>query len=429
MAGLPRALAPLRHPRYRLLAGSLGLSLLTNSMWTVAVVWQVVALGGGPTQLSLVTALASGGMLASTLLGGVLADRVPQRHVLLVVAVVQTVAIAGVAVLSLSGLLTLGQLAAVALAGGLVNGVYYPAYSAQLPALLPEEELLAANGLEGTLRPVLFQAAGPAVAGGVLALTSPGWALAVTAVAALGAAWCVAALPATAVRRVPERAPVHPVRGLAADLGEGVRYVVRTPWLRATLLFASLMLLVMLGPFEVLAPFAIRDRTGGGPLQHALVLAAFGLGGAAGSLVVASRRLPRRYLTVTTLLWGLGCVPMAAFGLTSSLAVMIGAGLVTGAALQAGMVLWGTMLQRRVPPALLGRVAGLDFFVSTAFLPLSMGLAGPVSAWIGLTGTFLLAGLVPPVLAVVTLVAARLPADELAHPLDRDPERAAAPGP
>ncbi len=45
-------------------------------------------------------------------------------------------------------------------------------------------------------------------------------------------------------------------------------------------------------------------------------------------------------------------------------------------------------LQRRVPPALLGRVSSLDFFVSTAFLPLSMALAGPVSELIGLTATF-----------------------------------------
>ncbi|SFK41188.1 MFS transporter [Geodermatophilus ruber] len=421
MAGLPRALQPLRYPRYRRLAASLGLSLLTNSTFTVAVVWQVVALKGGPAQLSLVTGLSAGGMLASTLLGGALADRIPQRHILLAVALVQTVSIALVAALSLTGLLTLWQLAAVALAGGAANGLYYPAYSALVPALLPEDMLLAANGLEGTMRPVLYLATGPAVAGGLIAATSPGVALVLTAATALGAAVCVGLLPATPVRRDPGAAPAHPVRGLVADMREGFGYMVRTPWLLATLVFASLMLLVMLGPFEVLAPFAIKDRAGGGPLEHALVLAAFGIGGALGSTVLASLRLPRRYLTVMNLLWGLGCLPMVVFGTTTSLAVMIAAGLVTGATSQAGMVIWGTLLQRRVPPALLGRVSSLDFFVSTAFLPLSMALAGPVSEGIGLTATFLVAGLVPPVLAVVAILAARLPADELAHPLDRRP--------
>jgi predicted MFS family arabinose efflux permease len=141
--------------------------------------------------------------------------------------------------------------------------------------------------------------------------------------------------------------------GVLADLREGFAYMVRTPWLLATLLFASLMVLAFLGPLEVLVPFAIRDA-GGGPTQHAYVLAAFGIGGAVGSLVVASLRLPRRYLTVMLLLWGLGCVPMVVFGLTTSLWLMVAAGAVIGATFEAGAVIWGTLLQRRVPPSLLG---------------------------------------------------------------------------
>jgi hypothetical protein len=70
---------------------------------------------------------------------------------------------------------------------------------------------------------------------------------------------------------------------------------------------------------------------------------------------------------------------------------------------------------------MLGRVSSLDFFVSLSFMPLSMALAGPVSGLIGVPTTFLLAGLVPPALAVVAIAAARLRADELAHPLDPAP--------
>ena len=209
--------------------------------------------------------------------------------------------------------------------------------------------------------------------------------------------------------------PVHPVRAVFADLREGSGYLVRTPWLLATLLFASLMLLAMMGPLEVLTPFAIRDRADGGPFEHALVLAAFGVGGAVGSLVVASRWLPRRYLTVMNLLCGVGCLPLAVFGLATHVVPMIVAGLAMGTAFQGGMVIWGTLLQRRVPLALLGRVSRLDFLLSGAFMPLSVALAGPVSETVGLTTTFLVAGLVPPVLAVVTVLAARMPADELAH--------------
>ena len=417
MATLPRALAPLRHGPYRWLAASLALSLLHTGLWAVAVVWQVVALDGGPAELSVVTALSAGGMLASTLLGGALADRLPQRHILLGVALTQAGAVAVAATLSLTGFLALEHLAAVSLVGGLAAGLYYPAYSALVPALVPARDLLAVNGLEGVVRPMLAQAAGPAVAGFLVAALSPGMALAAAGAAALGAAACVAALPVTPVRREPGQSPT----GLLADVHEGFRYMIRTPWLLATLVFAALMLLVFMGPFEVLVPFAIK-AAGGGPSQHAWVLGAFGLGGAFGSLAVASWRLPRRYLTVMNLLWGLGCVPMVVFGVTSQYWVMLVAGAVMGATFQAGMVIWGTLLQRRVPPALLGRIASLDFFVSLSFMPLSMALAGPVSELIGLTPTFLLAGLAPPVLGAIAIVVWRLPADEIAHPLDTGDE-------
>jgi MFS family permease len=416
MTSLPRALSPLRHPSYRLLAASMALSLLAAGLWAVAVVWQVVALRGGPAALSLVTALGAGGMLASTLLGGALADRIPQRRILLATELVQGLTMAVVAALSLAGASSLGQLAAMSLVAGLAMGLYYPAYSALVPALVPEGDLLAVNGLEGMVRPMLQNAAGPAAAGFLVASISPGAALAATAAASLLAATCLWALPTTPVRReLPADAEAG--TGLLADVREGFVYMVRTPWLLGTLVFASLMLLVFIGPLEVLVPFAIKDA-GGGPTQHAYVLAAFGIGGAVGSLVVASLRLPRRYLTVMNLLWGVGCVPLVVFGLATDLWLMIAAGAVMGATFQAGMVIWGTLLQRRVPPALLGRVSSLDFFVSISFMPLSMALAGTVSQVIGLTATFLVGGLAPVALAVAAVVAARMPADEIAHPLD-----------
>jgi MFS family permease len=86
-----------------------------------------------------------------------------------------------------------------------------------------------------------------------------------------------------------------------------------------------------------------------------------------------------------------------------------------------GQVIWGTLLQRRVPPAMLGRVSSLDFFVSLAFMPISMAVAGPVGEAVGLGPTFLVAGLVPVVLAVLVIGIARMPRDEIAHPLDVTP--------
>jgi MFS family permease len=200
-------------------------------------------------------------------------------------------------------------------------------------------------------------------------------------------------------------------------MAEGFGYMVRTPWLLSTLLFASLMVFLIMGPIEVLVPFLVKDKLDGGPGDHAMVLAAFGIGGAVGSLTMASLRMPRRYLTWMNLLWGVGCLPLAVMGVATEIWMLVAAAFVLGALFSAPMVIWGTLLQRRVPPHLLGRVASLDFFVSISLMPVSMAVAGPVSEAIGLRTTFLIAGVVPGLVAGVAIVAARLPQDEIAHPL------------
>ena len=83
----------------------------------------------------------------------------------------------------------------------------------------------------------------------------------------------------------------------------------------------------------------------------------------------------------------------------------------------AGMVIWGTLLQRRVPPELLGRIASLDFFVSVILMPVSMAIAAPVSSAIGLTATFVLAGLLPVPIAWAFYFAAGMWRDEIENPL------------
>jgi MFS family permease len=298
---------------------------------------------------------------------------------------------------------------------------YYPAYSAWLPALVPERDLMAVNGFEGMVRPTIGQALGPAVAGAAVGAASSSAALAIGAGASLSGLLVLLLVPRTPVRREfaarTGRGALHAVATGWADIREGFSYMVRTPWLLATLAFASVMVMMVMGPLEVLIPFVIKDGLGGGAGGHATVLAAFGLGGAFGSLVMGQLRMPRRYLTVMNLVWGLGCLPFLVVGYADALWQIVAAAFVVGIGFSAPMVIWGTLLQRRVPPYLLGRVASLDFFVSISLMPLSMALAGPVAALIGIRTTFTIVAVVPLVAAVVATVAAKLPADELAHPL------------
>ncbi len=412
---LPIALNPLRRRDYRLLFAALAISLTGDGIWIVAIAFQVIELGGGPVQLSLVIACFSAGLLAFLLPGGIVADRLPRRTVMVTADLVRAAVVAAVAILSLSDGLELWHLA---VAGFIVGGgeaFFIPSYTALVPRLVPEEELLAANGLEGTLRPLAEFAAGPAIGGIAVAALSPGAAIMVDAGTFLVSA---AFLFGIRIRGTADREPATAGVGAAlADLREGARYVRSTSWLWTTLVFALVAVLFLIGPIDVLIPFAVSERLDGGAGAYGILLTAFGVGSAAGALAISSRPLPRRYLTTMLLVWGLGSLPIAAIGLANQLWVMVVAMLIVGATAGVGDVIWGTLLQRRVPDELRGRVSSLDFFVSLALLPVSMALAGPAGDAFGITTVFIVAGLVPAILGPVALIAGRLHADEAAHPL------------
>jgi MFS family permease len=423
----PRALRPFVHREYRVLIAALAVSIFGSGMWAVGMVYQVIHLGGGPLELSLVATAGSVGLVAFVLAGGIAADRVPQRLLIIAVEGTNLAVSAAISGLALAGWLQLWHLAVGAFVLGVGAAFFFPAYSAILPRILPPEDLLAANGMEGTLRPILQQAAGPAVAGILVAALSPSHA--VTGVAACHLlAFIILNFLGQHALDAPGTAGTAGTSGPAVeraktsffhDLREGVSYTARTPWLLWTLLWACISVLFLIGPIEVLMPFVVRDQLGGDSRMFGFLLAVMGVGGAAASLATASFPLPRRYLTVMMVSWGAGSLPLAAVGIMDSFWMVAAALFIFGATGGIGMVIWGTLLQRRVPAHLLGRVSSLDFFVSLALMPVSMALAGPAAAVVPTWVIFLVAGSVCPVMAVVALVVARMPADELAHPLDR----------
>jgi DHA3 family tetracycline resistance protein-like MFS transporter len=327
---------------------------------------------------------------------------------------VNLVTVSTIAVLSSVGALRIWHMAVAAAVLGIAAAFFFPAYSAILPRILPADQLLAANGVEGVVRPVFQRAVGPALAGLVIGATFPAvGAYVVAALFAIGLVLLIATRPAT--RSSPHDDGMRP--HVLRDLREGFSFVWRTPWLLWTLLFASMFVLVVLGPIEVLLPFIAQDRFADGARAYGFILAFFGIGSALGAIAVSSRRLPRRYLTVMMVMWGLGSLPLVVVGITSSFPAMAAATFVVGVTDGAGMVIWGTLLQRRVPTAMLGRVSSLDFFVSLAFMPLSFAIVGPLSKVVSMEAIFLAAGIVPVLLGAVAMAAAKMPRDEIANPL------------
>jgi MFS family permease len=415
-----RFLRPLAHRDFRMLFGAVVLSIFGAGMWAVVMVYTVIGAGGGPVDLSVVAAANAVGLLLCAIPGGIAADRIARRFLLRLVELLNLLAITSVAVAGVLGAVTIPHLAVVAFVLGAGAGFFFPAYSAILPRILPPEQLLAANGLEGAIRPALQQAAGPAAAGilvaAVLAPAHAAWG--VVAAHALALVLLLFVRPEPPAADGEDREAPEGVRGVFHDLREAVVFTIRTPWLLWTLLFATGWVLVFLGPEEVLLPFVTRDRVGEDPRLFGFLLAIYGVGGVVGSIVVSSMKLPRRYLTVMIGVWTVSTLPFAVVGITHEYWVMALCLFLVGFGFSYGNVIWGTLLQRRVPRHMLGRISSLDFFVSLALMPLSMALAGPLAEVVPIEAIFIAAGVIPSILGVLAYFVARMPKDEIAHPLD-----------
>jgi DHA3 family tetracycline resistance protein-like MFS transporter len=410
-----RVLAPFRIREYRLLIVAVSLSIFAEGMWTVVMALQVVALDNDPTSLSLVATCLAVGLVVFLPIGGIAADRINQRTIIIAVEAVNVIAVSTVAILGSLDALSIWHMAVAAAALGIAAAFFFPAYSALLPRILPADQLLAANGVEGVVRPVFREAIGPAVAGLVIAATFPSvGAVVVAALLAVSLVLLVATRPPTATPE-PEEGGDRP--HALRDLRDGFAFVISTQWLKWTLLFASFFVLVVLGPIEILLPFIAQERFADGATAYGFILAFFGIGSAIGALAMSSGRLPRRYLTVMMVCWGLGSLPLVVVGATSSFPAMAAAVFVVGVTDGAGAVIWGTLLQRRVPTEMLGRVSSLDFFVSLVFLPVSFAIMGPLAKVMSMQTIFVVAGSAPVLLAAIAMVAAKMPRDEIENPL------------
>ncbi|GAB78199.1 MFS transporter, DHA3 family, tetracycline resistance protein [Austwickia chelonae] len=392
---------PLTISTYRRLFAAMVLIIFAQGAWALYLAMQTLALGATPATLSGVVAWSGIGLLAGSLPAGVLADRVPNKTVIVGVLTLNLTIATATSTAAILGMVTFWMLAASAFIIGVSTAFFFPAYTALVPVLVASDDLMAVNGLEGATRPVIGQTLAPAAVGVVIGATMPaagGYLIA----AALGLALLAALrLPAPTPTEVRDDASAT---SPLTDLLEGFRYVARTRWVRSSVLFAAVMGLVVTGPLEVLLPALIRSSHENGPALYGAVLAALGAGGLVGSLLAGSWRTPARFLPAMVGAWALGCVPLAIPAFTSN-PWAIGAGLaVYGALIGIGMVVWGTVLQEHVPLDMLGRVASLDFFISIAFMPLSIALTGLLSRHIDTHTLFVTAGLVP--LATAALLAA-----------------------
>ena len=364
------------------------MSLLGDGIYLVALPFAVLGLDGSATDLSLVGFAWSLGMVGFLLLGGLAADRYDKRRQLLIADAVRLVAVGGLGGLSLGGVLEIWHLIALGFVFGAGEGLSGPAMGAIVPELVAGEKLVQANALQGSLRPIALRLAGPAIGGAIVALLDTGGALLVDAGTFAVSIACLLAMRA----RVPVHEGDH--EPLRDQLREAARFVRAHTWLWATLIMAAISLLFFLGPTEVLLPVRIDDELHGGAGDFGVVLAAGGVGATLGTVALGHLGMPRREITALYWFWGLAGFFLTGYAFADAIWQLIACSFLFGLFSGAGNPIWSTLMQVRVPAALRGRVASLDWLVSVGLTPVSFALTGPLASAAGPAAVLCVAGLV-----------------------------------
>lgn len=364
----------LRHRDFCLVWLGHSASSIGTYMQRVAVAWQLYELTGRPTALGILGACRLLPLLSCSLVGGVLADRVDRRWLMVASAVVMSLSSLALAVCTLTGTITPSVIYTSVLLASAAGAFYGPARQALTPSLVPADFLQRAIGLN-TLAVDVAATAGPALGG--LLFANDGVA-SVYALDAVSYGAVVLALLLVRAPAMPKPAtPESPLRALTA----GFRFVFGQPLIR------SAMLLDFFGMFfgqaTVLYPMFVKDILRVGPQSLGLLYSATAAGSVLTGVLLSILPQTRRHglaLTVAFLIYGIATI---VFGLSRSLPLTLLALAVCGGADTVSRVLRSTLRQRLTPDALRGRMTAVSMLFFSSGPHLGDFESGLMAAWSG----------------------------------------------
>jgi MFS family permease len=374
------------------------LAPFSNGFSLVGVSFAVLRVTGSTADLSYVIAAQAAPMLVFTLVSGVFADRFRPQRVIIAgnLCIVAGEGIFGLLMLT-TGHPPLWSMISLEAVNGIGAAVFYPASNALLPQVVPDALLqegssisrLAMNGGQMT---------GAAVAGVLVAVAGPGWALTLCAIGMSGTVPLMLAVkgvrsPAPSARQAPS---------ILGELRDGWAEVRKHTWLWATIIQFCLVMMAWNGAFMVLGPVVARAHLGGAAAWGA-ISAADALGLVAGGFV-SLRYTPRRPMLLVVGTGGLLALSPLMLGLSAPLAVICVTAFGLGILVEVMMVQWTVAMTTRIPSDKLARVSSYDAFGSLAAMPLGALVAGPLAAGIGVSATEFAAAAVILVASAFTLI-------------------------
>jgi len=390
----PAAGSPLADRNFRLLTAGQATSTIGDFCYAVALPWFVLSSHGGTVLLGTVLACYGVPRTALIPLGGVLADRIGPRRLMLGADVARCLLAVALTVLAARHLATLAWLAPVAALLGAGEGLFMPASFAIMPTLLPAGSLQAGNAINSAAVQV-GTVLGPALGGTLVATSGPVPAFAIDAASfavSAGALWlmrpppAVAAAPAEATAAAEAalagQAAAAPAAAVAPGAAAGEeaarpsvwRLLLRSVFFRRVLLISVLANLTFAGTFEVALPALAHEHYGAG--GFGTLMACLGVGAVAGTLVAARRLTSARPMVVASASFIAAGVFVALMPFLGGLPGAAIAALLFGAGIGFGDIIVITLIQQWSPAAMLGRVMSLLMLASLGIFPVSVAISG-----------------------------------------------------
>jgi MFS family permease len=364
----PRLLIPLRHRDFRLLWTGQTVSSFGGNVQSVAMPFQLLALGATPVQLGIAVAIGTVASIAFLLVGGAIADRIPRRTLIIASDLVGGCVVALVAFLSATNQLRIEHVYVAAVARGAADAFLRPAYTAIIADLVPGDVLRAGNAAR-LLGRSLARIAGPTVGGLAVAVGGPALAFGINAVTFFFSF-------ATLLLASPPRRIVAASTSLLRDVRAGFGYVFSVRWLWTTSLYFMLVNVAYAGQSGVMTPLLVRDVMKGNAETFGLLMSAYGVGTIVASVAVAQLAIQRPGM-VMFVFEAVAAISILAIGLVPIVPVVAAFMALTGVGLASSTVIWEALLQRHVPEQMLGRVASIDLLGNSLINPLARSLRPP----------------------------------------------------
>jgi MFS family permease len=388
--------AVLSQPAFRNLFVGQSLSSIGDAMVIIVLGLFITDRTGSTADVGIVLSAYTLPLVLFILLGGVIADRLPRRTVMIASDCARFFLHAILAVLVATDAVEIWHMDVIGVLFGTAEAFFQPAYTGLVPQCVPEEDIQPARALTGSSRE-LSLIVGPAVGTALFFSTGATGAFAFDAATFLVSVFFLLRVHPRQRGEPGERSTI------LLELREGWDAVRARVWVWATIAAFSVTLLVALAPYFVLGA-AIADAEYGQAAVYGLVQAVWGAGTLAGT-VIAARWRPR-YPMRTGMLWTLPWTPsFVALALGAPIGVLIASTVFAGVGVGMFGVWWETALAQRIPPHLLSRVSAYDWMGSLALLPVGYILAGVIGEAVGPSETLLVgAGI-----ATVALVLGCLP--------------------